>query len=341
MTAARAWWQTAPPPGPQLASPFSTQLSSLSTIVWSDIFGDSSLPMTRAQAMAIPAIAKARHVVAPKIAGYPIRAFDSDDVQLPDPLWAYRSNDGISPWHRMLWTIDDLIFTGFSLWEAFRGSEGQLLYASRVGRDRWNINADYMIEVDGQQVDAADFILIPGPHEGILTFARVAIVQAADLMRAAGNAARTPSAHQELHQTDGLPMDKTDIDELLAQYAEGRRGTNGGVSYTPPNIEVRDHGSIDSHLLVEGRNASAVDCARVVGVAAGMVDATAPKASLNYETQEGRGLEHTEYGTEPYLEAVEARLSLDDVTARGTRCRFDKGDDLSPQPSPTGPSVQD
>ena len=94
------------------------------------------------------------------------------------------------------------------------------------------------------------------------------------------------------------------------------------------------------HLLVEGRNAAAVDCARTVGVAAAMVDATVPKASLTYETQQGRGLEHTEYGVEPYAEAIAARLSLDDVVPRGQRMRFDFGTDLGAV-QPTGQPVED
>jgi hypothetical protein len=291
--------------------------------------------------MSVPAIAKARHVVAPKIAGYPIRAYRGDQ-RLPDPAWSYRTDDGVSPWHRMVWTVDDLIFTGWSLWLANRGAGGELLNATRVGRDRWNFDADMRIIVDGDDngIPRELAILIPGPHEGILTFGRTAIRHARQLLAAAATAGHTPSPTFELHQTTDVELTQDEIDELVGQWAKARRGENGGVAFTNQAIETKEHGAVDSALLVDGRNAAAVDCARLVGVSAAMVDATAPKASLNYETTAGRGLEHTEYGVEPYLEAIAARLSLDDIVPRGQRVAFDLGRDLGPV-NPAGPTTED
>jgi hypothetical protein len=327
-------------PIPEIASPFGST-SQLSTIVWSDLLDGAQLPMTRAEAMAVPAIAKARHVVAPKIAGTPLRAF-RDATQLDDPVWSYRTDDGVSPWHRMVWTVDDLIFHGWSLWLARRGAAptAELLAASRIRKDRWTFDSNSNLLVDGEPIAEALAILIPGPHEGILTYARTAIRHARQLLSAAANAGNTPSASMELHNTGDVELTQTQIDDLIGMWAAARRGENGGVGYTNRSLEVRMHGSIDAALLIDGRNAAAVDCARVVGVAAAMVDATAPKASLNYETTEGRGLEHSEYGIEPYMEAIAARLSLDDVVPRGQRVAFDLSEQLGPV-QPTGAPAKD
>lgn len=341
----------APYPTPQIASPFSAQPSSLSTIVWADILDQAGLPMTRTEAMSVPAIAKARHVVAPKVAGLPLRAFrftrdenaEDDmgtDSPIPTPGWVYRTDDGVSPWHRMVWTADDLIFTGWSLWLATRGYGGAVLACRRVDRDAWWFDADGRILVNGAPIPSDRAILIPGPHEGILTFGRTAIRHARQLLAAAAYAAALPIPQLEIHQTAGDPLTRDQIDELVADWAKARRGENGGVGYTNASVELKEHGSVDGHLLVDGRNAAAVDCARLVGVTAAMIDATAPKASLNYETTQGRGLEHTEYGVEPYAEAIAARLSLDDVMPRGQRIRFDITQDVGPI-EPTGPTVED
>jgi hypothetical protein len=336
---------------PQLdvASPF--QLTThLESIVWHDLLSDLNLPTTRAEAMSVPAVAKARHVVAPKIAGYPLQRRQLvndpdtgevlDDVQLPTPTWVTRTDNGTSPWHRMLWTVDDLIFTGWSLWRAGRGYAGELLTADRVGRGRWRFDDDYRVLVDDELLPDRECILIPGPHEGILTFGATAVRHARQLLDAAATAGHNPTPMLELHNTGERELTNDEIDALVERWATARRGLNGGVAYTNRAIEAKPHGSVDGHLLVEGRNAAAVDLARTVGVAAAMVDATVPKASLTYETQQGRGLEHTEYGVEPYAEAIAARLSLDDVVPRGQRMRFDFGTDLG-DVQPTGQPVED
>lgn len=342
--------QAAGLPTPQIRSPFQGPGSSLSTIVWADLFDGAEFPATRTEAMGVPAMAKARHVLCPKIAGYPLRAIRHDketntDTQIDDPTWATRTSGVLSTWHRMVWTVDDLMFSGYSLWKAERGafSDGRPVLAfDRVNIDEWEINQDGQLLVHGSPVRGDDWVLIPGPHEGLLTFGRTAIRHARQLAVNALVASLTPSAQTELRQTVALdtPLTDVEIDDLIARYASARTGNNGGVSFTSYGVEAVDHGSIDGALLIDGRNAAAVDMARLAGIAAAMVDATTPKSTLTYETTQGRGLEHTEYGVEPYAEAIAARLSMDDVTPRGTRVRFDFGSDLGPV-QPTGPTVED
>lgn len=338
-------------PIPQLASPFPMDRSTIETIVWADLLDAAGVGLTRTEAMSVPAIAKARHVVAPKVASTPLRLFrfsrdpanvadPGADEQLPQATWMTRTDDGVSPWHRMLWTVDDLVFYGWSLWATRRGYRDELLGAARVDSSRWRFDDKGRVVVDDQLVDASSVILIPGPHEGILTFGRTTVRHARQLLAAAAVAGQTPMANLNLHYSGDEDLTDPEIDALIARWAAARRGENGGVSYTGPTLEVSELGRIEPSMMIDGRNAAAVDCARIVGVAAAMVDATAPKASLNYETTQGRGLEHTEYGIEPYTDAIAARLSLDDVVPAGQRVRFDITQDTGPV-EPTGPIVED
>lgn len=324
-----------------IASPY-PQTGELSTVVWADLLTDDDLlPMTRSEAMSVPAMAKARHVICPKVADTPLRGLRGDVELEPQPGWISRTDDEISPWHRMLWTVDDLMFTGWSLWRAVRGNRGELLAASRVGRERWSFTDKLEIRVDGQPVTKSSVVLIPGPHEGLLGFGRHAVRHARYLVEAATNAARNPSPTMELHQTEGDDLPDGKVDELIASWAAARQGVNSGVAYTNRVIETKEHRSIEAALLVDGRNAAAVDMARLAGVAAAMVDATTPKSTLAYETQKGRGLEHRAYGIEPYSSAIAARLSLDDVMPRGSRVAFDIIEDIAVEISPTGPELED
>jgi hypothetical protein len=315
----------------------------LSTVVWSDLFGaDASLPVMRADAIALPPVARARDILTATLARCPLDAY-RDDVKLTGtdaPTWTYRTDGRVSPYHRMLWTVDDLLFTGWSLWARANDSDGFMVDAERVPVEDWDFTADGTITVHGAEVNAADVVLIPGPHEGILERNGRAIRAAGALDRAYLSTARNPTPDLELHQTGGIQLDREEITTLLNDWRTARQADGGSVAYTPETIEARVHGKSAETLLIDGRNAAAVDMARICDVPAALVDATNAGASLTYETTAGRNLEFLDYGVELYLAPIEARLSMDDVVPRGQRIAFDRSP-LTSLTTITAPARQD
>lgn len=341
-------------PASQLAAPVymqpTTQVGSpwtagdLSAIVWADIFGGDPTPVTRGMAMAVPAVAKARHLLCSVIAPLPLLSFAGDVRDEPQPLWMQRTDGDLSPFHRMVWTVDDLLHYGWSLWAAKRGatSDGQgLLAAARVPYDRWSIDSDGFIEVDQQRVLAGQAILIPGPHGGLLNDSSTIIRLAADNLQAAANAARNPNPNVDLHYTGDEPLSDEARDSLLAVWSDARRGLNGGVGFTNKMVEARVLGSHLDKLLIEGRNADAVDVARAAGVTASSLDATAAGASLEYTTAATRNQELLDYGVKFYMDAISSRLSQDDCVPRGHRAAFDLTEFTTLTPRPTGAPTDD
>lgn len=321
----------------------------LSAIVWTDLMGATDTILTRAAAVAIPAVARQRHLLCGTVARCPLRALDgATDAPLPTPRWASRTDGTVHPYHRMLWTVDDLLFHGWSIWRATRGysdpatsGPGELLAAERIPHERWETDPAGRILVDGELVSADEVIVIPGPHEGILSFGAGALRRTIDNLDAAANAARNPAAYLELHYVGDKPLTPDEKAEVISDWAAARRGQNGGVAFTNKAIELREHGTHESHLLVEGRNADAVDVSRLVSSPASMADATNAGASLTYETTEGRNGEFIDYGVGLYMDAIAARLSMDDVVPRGQRVAFDTSQLRTPTPSGTGPQADD
>lgn len=280
--------------------------------------------VTRDMAMAVPALARARTLICSTIAGVPLVSVDDsgdDDGRTPD--YIETTYGDVSPYHRMLWTIDDLFFHGWSLWAVERDNHGLVIDAARVPFEMWSLDQDGNVLVDGQPARADDVCLIPGISEGILTTGRSSIAQAHQLLRAAARAADNPSAQVELHQTNDAPMIEEDVDRLIARWARARAGENGGVAYTSNGIEVKEHGASSEHLLIEGRNAAAVDIARHANLPATMVDATLSGSSLSYQNTAARMSELVTFGLSPLMNAVAARLSQNDMTAPNIRLRFD------------------
>lgn len=314
----------------------------LNAVVWHDLTG-TELPLTRAAVMGIPAVARQRHLLCGALARCPLatRAADGTDTTATWH-WLWRTDRAAHPYHRMLWTADDVLFYGWSVWSTERESgTDRLLWADRIHPDRWQIDEVGRVFVDEEPARASQVIAIPGPHEGILNFGAAALTRTIANLEAAANAARNPSAYLELHYTGDQPLTETEIDQHIARWAKARRGENGGVAWTNKVLELREHGSHEAHLLVEGRNADAVDVSRLVSSPAAMADATNAGASLTYETTEGRNGQFIDYGVGLYMDAIAARLSMDDVVSRGQRVTFDTTELRALAPAPTGADTND
>lgn len=313
--------------GMPLATPF-TDDHHLERITAAELWGTEHLQLGRRAAMSVPAIARARHVVCAKLARAPITAMTADDRPAPaqSPLLTDPDPERTTSWNQKLWTVDDLIFHGRSYWvitRRFEGS-GQASRARRVDVSSVTYNEKtgrYVI--DSREYPASDVIRFDGPHEGILRFAGNPIAAMVALERAYGSAAKTPVPNIELHYNGPGDLDDDEIDKLIDRWAAARRGENGGVSFTSRDIEVRTHGSTSENLLVQGRNAAALDAARLIGVPASAIDASmvGGGSSLNYTNAPARMRELIDTGLDMYAAAIESALTAH--LPRGQRAAFD------------------
>jgi hypothetical protein len=305
-------------------------------IIFADVFGIDVLPVSRAEALAVPPMWRGRNLLTSTIARTPLRAYDAaDQVITPAPPWITRTDSVWPPFHRMLWTVDDLIFHGCSLWWATRGADTFPLTLDRVPFSDWEVTPDGAIEVNGAPVKAGQVVYIAGPHEGILTYGTRAIRMAGKLDVAALDTAERPFK-LELHQTSGDELDDVEIAELVAGARKAIMA-NLGILFTNPGIKAEVHALDSGQLLTEGRNYSAIDCARLVGVPAATIDATLAGSGITYQT--GPMLNRTliDYGAAGYMSAISASLTQNTVTPNGQRVAFDLEAFL--QANPTAPGL--
>ena len=166
-----------------------------------------------------------------------------------------------------------------------------------------------------------DLIIFEGPHEGVLNFGGRAMRSAVKLDRAYAAVANNPAVAAELHQLSNDVMTPDEISELVneARTAIATRG----VLFTSDAIELRMHVAAAENLLVSGRNAAAVDIARMVGLPASVIDAHAPGSSGTYANVQARLKEARDIGVDAYSSAVTERLSMDDVLPHGVTCACD------------------
>lgn len=324
--------------------PWTPHPAHLSPILGTDLFDglDLAVPPTRDEAMSVPAVAKARHVLVTALSDVPLRALRGPEV-LPEgdqPPFLYRTDGPLSPWHRMAWTIDDLLFCGWSLWSVDRGGAHDILSADRVPLEAWEFTDDGVIEVEGTAVGADDVLLFPGPFEGLLVTAARTIRAARNTETTWAGRIRNPIPTVELHQVTDDVLTDDEITGLVEAYCRARTDVNGAVVYTPTAVELRTHGQATADMLIEARNAIRLDVANHTGLPAAALDGALATASLTYVTQEGKFSELGE-ALRLWASPIEQRLSQDDVVPRGQRVRFDFTQQLTPTPAPTGATVED
>lgn len=321
-----------------IRSPWTT--GQLEQVVWADILGTDAVIVSRAVAMKVPAVAKARQVLVSAICHSPLVALDATGPVASQPAWLQRTDGAISPWHRMAWTVDDILFAGWSLWAVARDASDAITEAGRVPPEWWNFNADGNVEINGVEADPDTVLLIPGPFEGLLETADRTIQAARNIETAWAGRVRNPIPAMELHQTTADTLTDDEITDLLDTVAASRLDPNGALMFTPVDISLIPHGADAVNTFVEARNAIRLDVANFAGLPAAALDGSLSTASLTYVTQDGKRSELAE-SARLYAGAIEGRLSQDDVVPAGVRVRFDTGDDLTATPSPTGPTTKD
>jgi hypothetical protein len=307
----------------------------LAPLVIADALGldAANLPLTRAAAIKIPAVSKARNLLVSTIAPKPLVALNAAgplDAKA-QPTFLYRTDSNVTPYERMAWTVDDLIFYGYSLWRVVRGAGdspkgGPILSAEYVPFTTWRIRAGVLYIDDERIDDLSSVLLFNSPFEGLLSIGATTLKGARDTEASWVGRARNPIPLIELHVTDEAELGEEEIKAFVNAWSTARRSENGAIGYTPAGLEIRTHGEVKADLMVEGRNSIRTDVGSFLNIRASMLDGTMGIDSLTYTTTEGEKNSFYEFDLPFWTDPITHRLSMDDVVPRGQRVRFDMYD---------------
>jgi HK97 family phage portal protein len=313
------------------------------TLPWPspNVYDGFTVPLVnRDAAMTVPAIARARNVIAGTIASLPIHVYDLAGTRLPEPLWV-RQPDPLTPRPVTLaWTVEDLIFHGVAYWQVIDvfAEDGRPRHFRRIHPGRVSFHLDEKgltvteYQVDGVRVPMrglSSLVVFPGMDEGILRRGGRTIKAAVELERAALRYAEEPMPSVIL-RNEGVDLPDDQVDSLLARWKQSR--TQRSTAYLSSSITAEAMGFSPEQLqLVAGREYLATELARLMSIPPRYVGASSGD-SMTYSntTQQRRDL--VDFSLRPWLEAIEERLSMDDVTTRGTAVAFSLDDFLRSEP---------
>lgn len=295
----------------------------------------SETVVSESAAMSVPAVRRARQVITSVMAQMPLQAVrhdpgvDGRPVPLAPEVQVIRRDfltQPEAPFPRsvtLAWTVHNLIFHGVAWWLITeRDFAGFPRRVRHVAPARVSLSGG-RVTVDGAPVADEDVIRFDHPSGGLLGAPDV-VAAAIDVQRTARTLVK-PSAPlmilKDTRTADDEPLTDDERDSLLAAWeaARGRRP----VAYLPPGLQAEvPQWNASTIGLTDAREQTAIDVARALNLDPRWLAAPSGD-SLTYSTTRESRSELVSITCAPIMLAIAERLSMDDVTPRGQRVRFD------------------
>jgi len=282
-------------------------------------------------AMQVPAVNRCRNLIAGVISYLPLELYKkSTGEELASPVWLeqpdYRQPRSVT----ISWTVDSLLFYGIAYWRVTE------LYADdlRPSRFEWvannrvtfttnkfgtEVNNYYVDGVEAPMSGIGSLITFQGLTQGVLQTAARTIQSALDIEKAAAVSAQTPMPSGYIKNT-GADLPEQQVSGLLAQWKQSR--LNRSTAYLTSTLSYETTGFSPKDMMYnEAQQYLCTQIARAMNIPAYMISADMNNSMTYQNIIDGRK-EFVAYSLQPFICAIEDRLSMDDITPRGHVVKF-------------------
>jgi HK97 family phage portal protein len=288
--------------------------------------------VSRAEAISVPALMRCRNLLAGTIGAIPLELYKkSTNEELGSPLWLEQPSYSQPRSVTIAWTVDSLLFYGQAFWKVVE------VYAEdgRPSRFEWIANNRVTITLDATNTFvksyAVDGITLPmdglgslitfqSLNDGILNTGVQTIRASIDVQKAAAIAAATPMATGYIKNT-GADLDPKEVSGLLAAWKQARN--NRSTAYLTSTLEYNPVSFSPKDMMYgEAIQNLATECARLCNVPAIYVSADM-NSSYTYQNVNDERKQFLTLSLQPFITAIEDRLSMNDITSSQNVVRFD------------------
>lgn len=305
-------------------------------------FGVINAPtnVSRAAAMSVPSVARARNIICGTIASLPLEQYNKISGAHIEPLRVINQPDPrVSGFVIYSWLVEDIWMTGvgYGLVLDAYAEDGRVRAWTRVSPTRvgvkYNLTNTEIIgyTLDGYLVPNAgigSLIRFDGFDEGFLNRAGRTVRAAIELEKAAENYAKEPVPSMVL-KSNGTNLPAERVSKLLESWRSAR--ATRSTAFLNADIEMQAVGFDPKSLQMnEARQYVALEVARAAGISAYFLSAEQTSMTYSNAVQERRAL--IDFSLRPLLNSVEKRLSLPDFVPSNTEVRFDLDDFLRGNP---------
>ena len=288
-------------------------------------------PMDRTLATQVPAVNRCANLIKGVIGYLPLELYKkSTGKELAKPLWCEQPDIRQPRSVTISWTVDSLIFYGVAYWRVTEVFADDL----RPSRFEWVANTRVVPQLNAKGTEVlyytldneklpmsgvGSLITFQGLTQGVLQTAGRTIQSALDLEKAASISAATPMATGFIKNT-GADMPESQVQGLLAAWKAARQSRS--TAYLTSTLSYETVGFSPKEMMyTEASQYLATQVARAMNVPAYYISADMNNSMTYQNIIDGRK-EFVAYSLQPYICAIEDRLSMNDVTAAGQTVRF-------------------
>ncbi|CAB4222122.1 portal_HK97, phage portal protein, HK97 family [uncultured Caudovirales phage] len=305
-------------------------------------FFGAGMTATRAEAMSVPTVARARNIITSSVASIPLKVrTKADGMEVENPTRVINQPDPRVPGSATYaFLCEDLLFYGFAYLRTLEiyADTYRIRSAERINPIRITVETNSMgTEIEGYRVDGrlcpsegvGSLSIFYGNDEGLLNRAGRTIKAGAELERAATMYAKEPVPTMVLKSNGtALPADR--IAKLLESWGAARR--NRATAFLNADVTLETLGFDPEKLqLNQARSYVSTELARAVGVPAFFVDAETG-SSMTYSNANLSRSSLVDFSLRPMMTSIEERLSMtgmpNDFVAASQEVKFDLDDYL-------------
>ena len=290
--------------------------------------------VTRTQALQVPSIKRCRDLICGTIASIPLEYYKkSTGEMIAAPRWVEQPSKSQPRFETIYFTLDSLLMFGTAYWQITE----TYLEDNRMANAQWVANSRVTFTTDADNNFVTQYYLDGKPipmaglgslitfqkDEGILAVGGQTIKAALDAQRAASVALETPSATGFLKNT-GADLPPNEVSGLLSAWKRARQ--NNGTAYLTATLDYQTTGFSPKDMAYQDAiQGLATECARLCSVDPYYVSASM-NTSMTYSNVIEERKQLVALTLQPYVSAIESRLSMDDVSTAGHYVKFSLDD---------------
>jgi HK97 family phage portal protein len=288
--------------------------------------------VSREDALSVPALQRCRNLLAGTIGAIPLELYrKSTNEEIGSPAWIEQPSYSQPRSVTIAYTVESLLLYSQAFWKVVEVYQED----GRPSRFEWIANNRVTITLDSTNTFvrsyAVDGITLPMDGLGsLITFQSLlpgilntgiqTIRAAIDVQKAAAIAAATPMASGYIKNT-GADLDPKEVQGLLAAWKNARN--NRSTAYLTSTLEYNAVSFSPKEMMYnEAIQNLATEIARLCNVPAYYVSAEMNN-SMTYANVQDERKQFLLLSLQPFITAIEDRLSMDDITARGNVVKFD------------------
>jgi HK97 family phage portal protein len=288
--------------------------------------------VSREDALSVPALQRCRNLLAGTIGAIPLELYKkSTNEELGSPVWLEQPSYSQPRSVTIAYTVESLLLYSQAFWQVVEiyNEDGRPSRFEWIANNRVTATLDSTntfvksYAVDGTTLPMeglGSLVTFQSLLPGILTTGVQTIRAAIDVHKAATIAASTPMATGYIKNT-GADLDPKEVSGLLAAWRTARNNRSTAyltstLEYNPVSFSPKDMMYGDAIFNLS------TDIARLCNVPAYYVSADANN-SMTYANVNDERKQFLTLSLQPFISAIEDRLSMDDITARGNVVKFD------------------